>query len=267
MKPPATPRVVFGGTYPTMMWHDFMAAALEGQPFNEFPEAAPRYRAPATQAPVAEASIDLPNVVGQTYEQAVAQLSAAGFTSIARLDRAADAAPGTVVDMAPKGQATRTTTITLYVSVTPGARVPSVLGQTAAEAQAALQAQGFVVQVQTQARDGAQPAEAGRVWRTNPDPNAPAFRGQTVVIFVNPTAGGGPPPTAAPTAPPPTDTTLPPPPPPPPTDTTAAAPTTAAPASAPPPAPPAAPAPQAPAAPAPDPQSPATPPTSAPAGG
>jgi membrane peptidoglycan carboxypeptidase len=37
MQPPATPEDVFGGTYPTQIWHDFMATALAGQPVLQFP--------------------------------------------------------------------------------------------------------------------------------------------------------------------------------------------------------------------------------------
>lgn len=37
MVPPATPVDVYGGTYPAKIWHDFMTAALAGQPVEQFP--------------------------------------------------------------------------------------------------------------------------------------------------------------------------------------------------------------------------------------
>jgi penicillin-binding protein 1A len=217
MKPPATPITVFGGTYPTRMWHDYMAAALEGQPMNDFPPAAPQYERPEPSSGGGTALRELPAVTGLTYEQAVAALNAAGFNSVTRLDRASTAAPGTVVDTTPSGSASPSATITVYVATPPGGTVPSVLGQSAADAQAALQGAGFVVRVETQQRDGAPATEAGKVWRTNPDPGAPALRGATIVIYVNPAAGGtattgptattAPPDTSATTAPPATDPT------------------------------------------------------------
>jgi membrane peptidoglycan carboxypeptidase len=34
-------RTVFGGTYPALIWHDFMSSALQGQPVIDFPAADP----------------------------------------------------------------------------------------------------------------------------------------------------------------------------------------------------------------------------------
>ncbi|MGH9128422.1 MAG: transglycosylase domain-containing protein [Acidimicrobiales bacterium] len=37
MQPPATQEIVYGGTYPATIWHDFMTAALAGKPVLQFP--------------------------------------------------------------------------------------------------------------------------------------------------------------------------------------------------------------------------------------
>lgn len=41
MRPPATPEVVYGGTYPTSIWQDFMSQAMANLPVLSFPPAGP----------------------------------------------------------------------------------------------------------------------------------------------------------------------------------------------------------------------------------
>jgi membrane peptidoglycan carboxypeptidase len=76
---------VYGGTFPAMIFHDYMTAALAGAPVIGFP-AAPKPPPPARTR--------VPNVVGQKVQDAQAQLARAGLRAEVR----------EVPNPAPKGQ-------------------------------------------------------------------------------------------------------------------------------------------------------------------
>ncbi|MEP6892902.1 MAG: Stk1 family PASTA domain-containing Ser/Thr kinase [Gaiellaceae bacterium] len=91
----------------------------------------------------------LPSVIGLLYDQASAQLQAAGF-GVKRNDVDSTEPANTVIDQAPTGNAlvTQGTTITLTVSKgPPTVQVPDVINQDADTAKATLVAAGFKVKV------------------------------------------------------------------------------------------------------------------------
>jgi serine/threonine-protein kinase len=94
----------------------------------------------STGAPPA-ATINLPDVTGQTYDAAAALLQADGFVSVVQSDAYSDTVPpGSVVSMNPTGgvaaQYPKTQTITLFVSTGPNpadtttTEVPTTVPQT-----------------------------------------------------------------------------------------------------------------------------------------
>ena len=102
--------------------------------------------------------------------------------------------------------------ITLYVSGG-GVQVPNVVNQTAAEAQAILQQDGFQVHTNSTPAPSDQMVEPGTVYNQNPAANQVEPKGTLIQIFVQPqNATATPTPTdttTTPTAPPTTPTTTP----------------------------------------------------------
>jgi serine/threonine-protein kinase len=99
--------------------------------------------------------VAVPNVVGQSYELAAAQLQSAGFT-VGRADVESDRPAGEVVEQSPPGNSTasRGSPVTLSVSQGPQTvTVPDVSLQTAPDARATLRAAGFRVRVERQDTD------------------------------------------------------------------------------------------------------------------
>jgi membrane peptidoglycan carboxypeptidase len=87
---------VFGGTWPAMIFRQYMEAALQGQPVESFP-APPHGRPPDPR----QKGKGVPNVRGKTFAEAVAILRAAGYGASAQVVH--DRAPaGRVVDQSPK---------------------------------------------------------------------------------------------------------------------------------------------------------------------
>ncbi|MBO0691451.1 MAG: Stk1 family PASTA domain-containing Ser/Thr kinase [Acidimicrobiaceae bacterium] len=169
----------------------------------------------------------IPSLVGKSPTEAGNTLGDLGLTSL-QLTEASDTVP--------TGQVTRTsppagtvvaagTTVTVYVSTGPAqVRVPSVVGNTQAQAQNALSNAGLTPQFTTQ--PVGDPTQNGLVQSQNPAGGNQANQGSTVQVVIGTFT---PPPT---TAPPPPPTTAPPPPP------TTTPPTTAPPTTAPPTTPP-----------------------------
>src|SRR5919197_1514289 len=86
---------VFGGTYPALIFHDYMAAAMAGAPVIGFPAAPP---------PPAPAKAKVPKVVGKPVKQAQQILQGAGFGSTAQ-EVPSSAPKGRVVAQDPAGGA------------------------------------------------------------------------------------------------------------------------------------------------------------------
>jgi membrane peptidoglycan carboxypeptidase len=84
-------RPVYGGTFPAMIFHDYMTAALAGAPVQSFPAAPP---------PPAPPRVGVPDVVGLPEGAARAVLARAGFGSQVKPVRSAQP-KGRVVRQAP----------------------------------------------------------------------------------------------------------------------------------------------------------------------
>ncbi|MFK4760482.1 transglycosylase domain-containing protein [Microbacterium sp. ZW T5_45] len=87
---------------------------------------------------------DVPNVVGQTIDQATATLTDAGFTAVVGAPVDSDQPTDVVVAQDPSGQAATGTTVTISPSNGQGATVPAgVIGQSRSDAQNTLFGAGF----------------------------------------------------------------------------------------------------------------------------
>lgn len=91
-----------------------------------------------------QVTADVPNVVGQTVEQATATLETAGFTVAVGAPVDSDQPTNIIVAQDPSGQAATGTTITISPSNGTGATIPaSVIGESKANAQNTLFGAGF----------------------------------------------------------------------------------------------------------------------------
>jgi serine/threonine-protein kinase len=128
--------------------------------------------------------VAVPNVVGQTYDAAAAQLQGAGF-AIARTDQASNEQAGVVIAQNPVANSVsaKGAKVTLYVSKGPTAvQVPDVTGLDEATATAQLQSKGFVVQ--SRDRVTSDSAEDGLVVEQRPAALGKVKPGSTVTIYV-----------------------------------------------------------------------------------
>ncbi len=128
----------------------------------------------------------VPNVEGDTFEDAQAQIEARGL-KVERREEASDTvAPGIVTRTDP-GAGVRvdkgSTTVAVYVSAGPApVNVPNVDGQDQVEATQTLNSAGFRVMKETQPSST---ISAGDVISTTPAAGNPAPRGSTVTITVS----------------------------------------------------------------------------------
>jgi serine/threonine-protein kinase len=131
------------------------------------------------------APVEVPNVVGDTVDDARGALERAGFL-VDTVDKESETVPkGQVMEQDPKAgeEAPKGSTITLTVSSgPPSAPVPDVTGKTEAEAANLLGQQGFST---TTTKEASADVEAGRVIRTDPPANQPAQKGSTVTLIVS----------------------------------------------------------------------------------
>jgi beta-lactam-binding protein with PASTA domain/predicted Ser/Thr protein kinase len=126
--------------------------------------------------------VDVPYVVGISFDQASAQLQSAGF-AVARRNVESDQPKDTVIDQSPTGSAAPGATITLSVSKGPKqSTVPDVTNQDEDSATSTLEAAGFKVSVEHQ--DVQDPGLDGIVLSQNPTGGTKAPHGSTVTITV-----------------------------------------------------------------------------------
>jgi eukaryotic-like serine/threonine-protein kinase len=128
--------------------------------------------------------LDVPNVIGQQYDNAAGQLQGRGF-AVARRDVDSSQPKDTVIDQQPKGgsELARGGTVTLYVSKGPKeSTIPDVSSQDEASATETLQQSGFVVDVVDQ--DTFDPNQDGVVLSQDPPGGTKAKPGSTVTIVV-----------------------------------------------------------------------------------
>ncbi len=127
-----------------------------------------------------------PNVVGEPAAQAVADLKAAGYTTVSQTPEGSTTIPsGSVIRSTPSAGGTipKSKSATIVVSSGPQqVTVPSVVGQTQGSATAALKAKGL--QVQTTPVNTTNSSQIGRVVSQSPGANVQVASGSTVVISV-----------------------------------------------------------------------------------
>ncbi len=150
------------------------------------------------------AKIALPNLTGTQASQAEQQLKSLGFTNVSPVPDAQSTAPSGQVDhMTPgPGNYPPSQQITLFVSGG-GIPVPNVVNQTATEARAILEQDGFQVHTNITPAPSSQMVEPGTVYNQNPAASKVEPKGTLIQIFVQP-QNTTPTPTATPT-----DTTTP----------------------------------------------------------
>jgi eukaryotic-like serine/threonine-protein kinase len=141
------------------------------------------------------AQVDVPSVIGLTFDQASATLQQQGF-GVKRVDVDSNDPKGNVVDQSPSGRAQQGSTVTLSVSKGPKqSTVPDVTSQDTGSARSTLQSAGFKVVVQQQ--DVNDPGLDGIVLSQNPTGGTKANQGSTVTITVGHLISSAPPPPPA----------------------------------------------------------------------
>jgi beta-lactam-binding protein with PASTA domain/predicted Ser/Thr protein kinase len=136
--------------------------------------------------------VNVPNVVGLTYDQASSTLQSQGF-GVKRVNVDSDQPKDTVVSQDPSGSAAPGSSVTLSVSKGPKqSTVPDVTSQDEGSARSTLESAGFTVTVQRQ--DVGDPGLDGIVLSQSPSGGTKADKGSTVTIVVGRLASPPPPP-------------------------------------------------------------------------
>jgi beta-lactam-binding protein with PASTA domain len=143
--------------------------------------------------------VEVPDVVGQPYRAAQAELERAGF-KVARRTQSDDSVPkGSVIKTAPDSgeKAEKGSTVVMYVSTgRETVKVPNVVNLSENDAKRALREAGLRVNVQEGPPEGDIPE--GTVFRQLPEADQEVAPGTTVTIFVAKNQG---PPTGEPSFP------------------------------------------------------------------
>lgn len=130
-------------------------------------------------------TVKVPDVAGDTFEDAKSALEAAGLTAKQQDEASDTAAVGKVIRTDPTAniKVDKGTEVVVFVSAGPApAPVPDVIGVDQVAATQTLVNAGFVVQKSTAASSS---VAAGAVISTNPAADTPAPRGSTVKIVVS----------------------------------------------------------------------------------
>jgi penicillin-binding protein 1A len=166
---------VYGGTFPAEIFHDYMEAALAGQPIVGFPAAPP---------PPAPPALGVPDVVGLSQQAAQAILTRAGFVTSVR--QVASAQPkGRVVRQGPRAGTRLRQGSTVHLAVSGGRGggrdviVPGVVGLQANVARTLLGRAGLASGL-AYTTSGA----PGRVAAQSPGPGSRLPRGSYVTLVV-----------------------------------------------------------------------------------
>jgi beta-lactam-binding protein with PASTA domain len=128
--------------------------------------------------------VTLPNVVGQTFDQAQLALQNLKLV-VQRSDMATATQPaGTILAMSPVAgtKAARGTAVTLTVAKAPQVAVPDVRGQDQVQASTVLQGAGFQVTIVPQANNT---VPSGKVINTIPPPGTMANKGDSIQVVVS----------------------------------------------------------------------------------
>jgi beta-lactam-binding protein with PASTA domain len=129
--------------------------------------------------------VSVPALTGLTQTQAVARLSHAGLTASPSQAASATVASGTVIGQSPKAnsEVKKGSRVSIVVSSGPGSlALPNVVGQTGAQATAALQAAGLKPTTQNQASTK---VKQGLVISTDPSAGTELQEGSPVTVVVS----------------------------------------------------------------------------------
>ncbi len=138
-------------------------------------------------------TVEVPNVVGENLDTAVAKLNQDGF-SVDKVDRRSQQGPSNrVLEQAPKGEAARECSflgwfcsdpdVDLVVSAGPGqAEIPDVAGQTRTAAESSLDEAGFGVAVETRRSSD---VAVDLAIETDPPAGESATRGSQVTLTIS----------------------------------------------------------------------------------
>ncbi len=130
-------------------------------------------------------TVPVPDVAGLSAADGQAAIEAAGLVAATEEQPSAEIEAGLVIETNPAAgtEVGLGSTVTMIVSTGPSTvPVPDVVGQAAADAQAALEAEGFVVTTSEEASDD---AEEGLVLSTNPVAGTEVAPGTTVDMAVS----------------------------------------------------------------------------------
>ena len=173
---------VMGGTYPALIFSDFMRNALRGKPVRGFPP------------PPAQPTVTMPDLIGKSKEEALAVLRGLGFQVDVKGQGPAVVATspkagfklgkgsevGIELGKKPKDDHKDNRDIVIVPAVHPNpGEVPDVTGMYYPEAVSLLAARGFGTRVRVIRTDN--PDEIGRVLRQDPDPGERMEDGDTEV--------------------------------------------------------------------------------------
>lgn len=215
---------VAGGTFPAEIWNKFMSAALEAVPPHDFikPQAgvlnvlvcadsgqlankycvnaeyrafsdndAPKQRCALHASP---SIMEIPNVVGQSEQDAVNTLEKIHFGHSATYKVDSIAPRGTVIGQTPSAgeKARQDAVVQMVVSAGPNGvsasqtvKVPKVIGMDGTSARQLLEGMGFKVVDITAAPYIPDKNKQNKVVYQNPDPRTELQNGQVVTIYVN----------------------------------------------------------------------------------
>jgi beta-lactam-binding protein with PASTA domain len=139
----------------------------------------------AAIAPPAPDTVPVPDVAGLSAADGQAAIEAVGLVAATEEQPSTDVEAGLVIETSPAAgtQVDPASTVTMIVSTGPSTiPVPDVTGQAAADAQAALEAEGFVV---TTTEESSMEVEEGLVISTNPVAGTEVAPGTTVDMTVS----------------------------------------------------------------------------------
>ncbi|ONK12774.1 Stk1 family PASTA domain-containing Ser/Thr kinase [Streptomyces sp. MP131-18] len=128
--------------------------------------------------------VEVPDVVGDSFEDAEAELEELGFEVEREEEQTSDEEAGTVLEQSPEGgeEAEPESVITLTVAAEPdGVAIPDVVGDHVDQATAELEAAEFTVVTQNQVDDSRQ---VGEVIRQEPGAGTTAETGTVVTLHV-----------------------------------------------------------------------------------
>src|SRR5829696_4326991 len=167
-------RPVYGGTFPAMIFHDYMTAALAGAPVQGFPAAPP---------PPPPPQVGVPSVVGLPQGAAQARLAQAGF--VAEVHQVPSAQPkGLVVRQAPAPGTRLRQGRNVVIAVSGGVKggdtiVPGVVGLQVSVARALLKTAGLTSGLAYTNR-----GPPGRVSAQSPGAGARLPKGSSITLVV-----------------------------------------------------------------------------------